>query len=371
MTRSELLKTYIVPLLFPILSIADGMVIRLVRLFRRKGYANAVIFVRTDNLGDFVLWLAAASALRRQWPWSGRRFVLIANASWAELAQSLQLFDEVVAVNRTKFQRHPVYRIATLWRLARLQPELLVNPIHSRDPLSSDTIARAVDAKRKIAARGDTSNAFGQKTRANCWYDELIESADVSVHEAIRNREFLARLCGIEMTDPWPSMPAPEPRGRCTELSRGSYVVIAPGAPHRRKAWPPERFAELARRLANQTSLCVVLVGSLSELSQVNEVERHCSVRVLNLAGKLSFSDLLLLLKDARLIVTNDTAAAHLGAAFRVSTVCIAGGWQFNRFVPYPEQTSRAGITFFTAYHEMPCFGCNWRCIYRMKRGDP
>jgi ADP-heptose:LPS heptosyltransferase len=370
MNRTELLKTYIVPSLFPILSLVDGVVIRFARLFPRKGLANDIIFVRTDNLGDFVLWLAAASALRKQWPWPGRRFVLIANASWAELARSLQLFDEVIPIERTKFQRHPAYRFASLSRLARRQAELLVNPIHGRDPLSSDTISRAIDADRKVVARGDTSNALGQEVRANRWYDELIDSADVSVHQAIRNSEFLARFCGIELADPWPNMRSPESRHSSADLPSARYVVIAPGAAASRRAWPPERFAHLAERFAREVSLQVVLVGSPSEVSFVNKLARLCSIPLFNLAGKLTLHDILPVLQKAELILTNETGTAHLGAAFRVPTVCITGGGHFKRFVPYPKEAERAGIRLFPIYHDMPCFGCNWQCIYHMRHGD-
>jgi ADP-heptose:LPS heptosyltransferase len=371
MNQSELLKAYVVPVLFPALAALDGVVIRLGRIFRRKGAAKDVIFVRTDNLGDFVLWIPIASALRKHWPWPGFRFMLIANASWAELAQSTGLFDEVLAVHRKKLQRRLGYRFRTLFGFARLQAELVVNPINSRDPLSSDSVARAIFSKRKIAARGDTSEALGQEKLANRWYDELVDPSDPSAHESLRNRDFLARFAGTEITDPWPVLTVLQQGMQPVEISRGPYAVIAPGAEAPRKVWPPERFARMADKLVSESGLQVVLVGTPSELPQIKEVQDRCTLPVLNLAGKLTILDLLPVLRDAKLILTNDTGTAHLGAAFRVATVCIAGGGQFKRFVPYPDEAKQAGIRFYTVYEDMPCFGCNWRCIYSVQRGQP
>jgi ADP-heptose:LPS heptosyltransferase len=370
MNKGELLKTYIVPIFFPILSIVDGMVIWFARIFPRKTPANNVVFVRTDNLGDFILWLPTASALRQQWPWPGCRFALVGNPNWVELARSLRLFDEIIGIDRKKFQRRPGYRFLSLWRLAHFRAELLVNPIHLRDPLSSDTIARAISAKRKLAARGDTSNALGQHGRANRWYDELIDSGDFSIHQAIRNHDFLARLCGIQLADPWPSMPKLESGHRSPELPNGPYALIAAGAEASLRVWPMDRFAHLAEKLARQTSLQVVLVGSPSERSLLGRLERLCSVPVINLAGKLAVQDVVFVAERAKLIITNETGAAHLGAALRVPTVCITGGGHFKGFVPYPKQAEGVGIKLFPVYHEMPCFGCDWRCIYNTRGGQ-
>ena len=46
--------------------------------------ANAVLVVRLDEIGDFVLWLDAAAGLRRLFP--GARIVLAGNEIWADLA---------------------------------------------------------------------------------------------------------------------------------------------------------------------------------------------------------------------------------------------------------------------------------------------
>lgn len=295
-----MLKAYIVPILFPVLSVVDGVVIRIARSFARIRSADDIVFVRTDNLGDFVLWLAAASELRKQWPWPGRQFVLIANVNWAGLARSLQLFDDIIPINRAKFQRNLYYRIASLCAFARVRADLLVNPINSRDPISADTIARAVDANRKVAARGDASNAFGQDVRANRWYHEFIESTGVSVHEALRNRDFLAQFCGLRLADPWPRMCAPRMTKEHAGLQAEPYVVVAPGAGASRRAWPAERFASLAAKMAREVPARVVLVGTRSELPLINEVQHLSPMPVLNLAGKLTLPELLPVLKDAK-----------------------------------------------------------------------
>ena len=181
---------------------------------------------------------------------------------------------------------------------------------------------------------------------------------------------FSLDFAALNLADPWPRISTPNRKQRFAESPKGRYVVIAPGAAASRRVWPADRLASLAARMVRETSLQVVLTGSFSELRLVNEVERLCAAPVLNLAGKLTVTELLSVLGKAKLILTNETGMAHLGAAFRVPTVCITGGGHFARFVPYPNEAAGAGIRLFPVYHEMPCFGCNWRCIYDVQAGQ-
>ena len=42
----------------------------------------------------------------------------------------------------------------------------------------------------------------------------------------------------------------------------------------------------------------------------------------------------------------------------------------FGRFFTYtkcPGHSNKLEVVF----QEMPCYGCNWKCIYKIKKGDP
>src|SRR5882672_3202036 len=67
-------KIYLAPWVFPAVFVVDGFIISLARLFPLRASARRVVFVRTDNLGDFVLWMPAAKAIRARWPWPGCQF---------------------------------------------------------------------------------------------------------------------------------------------------------------------------------------------------------------------------------------------------------------------------------------------------------
>lgn len=85
-------------------------------------------------------------------------------------------------------------------------------------------------------------------------------------------------------------------------------------APEARK-WPKERYAQVADELVAATpSARVCFVGAPNEREYVRGVADHCKTpRRHVLAGELSLRELLVLLAEAKLFVTNDSGPMHLG----------------------------------------------------------
>jgi len=76
------------------------------------------------------------------------------------------------------------------------------------------------------------------------------------------------------------------------------------------------------------------------------------------------------LLSQSQLIISNDTGTAHISSAVGTPTVCILGGGHFGRFAPYPDLPGQTNY-FNTVYHKMACYGCNWECVYHLKKDEP
>ena len=269
-----------------------------------------------------------------------------------------------------RFQRNLFYRIAVIFRLARIKAELVITPIHSRDPSTADSVARAINAQRKIATSGDLDNAIVDPSIPNSWYNELIPCGDASAHNSLRNREFTERL-GFKILDPWPHLAVPSPEQLPGVIKDQRYAVFAPGASSPLRTWPPEFFSQLANKLSAELSLGTVLIGTASERSETAAVAKGCSRLIVDLTGRSDIGGLLAILGHAKLIVTNETGTAQLAAALRTPTVCIVGGGHFGRFLPYPDEARDSGIRVVALHHPMSCFGCNWKCIYPIRYFEP
>ncbi|MDD2927825.1 MAG: glycosyltransferase family 9 protein [Candidatus Omnitrophica bacterium] len=89
-------------------------------------------------------------------------------------------------------------------------------------------------------------------------------------------------------------------------------VAIHPYTSDKVKEWPLERFKELARRLACDLRLKVIIVGAVGDASGLfGNPEKDIS----NLVNKTSLVELAQVLKQCRLLISCDSGPIHLAAA--------------------------------------------------------
>lgn len=100
-------------------------------------------------------------------------------------------------------------------------------------------------------------------------------------------------------------------------------VAMAPGAVGPGKAWPPEFYAELARRLTAR-DVGVWVLGGPNEASIAAEIAAAGGPLVRDLTGN-DLGNAIIALKAASAAVTNDSGLMHISAAIGTPTVAIFG----------------------------------------------
>jgi len=119
----------------------------------------------------------------------------------------------------------------------------------------------------------------------------------------------------------------------CPDIAgQRSIVCIHAGAQLPSRRWWPERFAEVARRLADRGHT-VVLTGTASERDLAESIAARVG-RTINLAGRTTLWTLGALLRRARLLVCNDTGVSHVAAALGTRSVVVSLGAEVSRWSP-------------------------------------
>jgi ADP-heptose:LPS heptosyltransferase len=116
-------------------------------------------------------------------------------------------------------------------------------------------------------------------------------------------------------------------------LKAGSYVVVHPGSRGAWRQWPPAYFAALADRCA-ACGLQVILTGTQTEQELVDAVRRHMKGPAVSLAGKTSLGAMGILIRDARLLISNCTGVSHIAAALQTPSVVISMDGEPHRWGP-------------------------------------
>ncbi|HZW21469.1 glycosyltransferase family 9 protein [Noviherbaspirillum sp.] len=157
-------------------------------------------------------------------------------------------------------------------------------------------------------------------------------------HEVLRNLR-LAEFLGAPRQGDHLEFPLSESDYRALQRCHihlpapGSYVCIHPGARLPSRRWLPQRFAEVADRLA-AGGMRIVLTGSQDEAEVVRAVRGAMRMPSLDLCGKTDLGAMGALLAQARLVVTNDTGISHIAAAVATPSVVVSCGADPARWAP-------------------------------------
>jgi len=156
----------------------------------------------------------------------------------------------------------------------------------------------------------------------------------------------------------------------CRELPE-RFVAIAPGAVYGpAKAWPAERYREVARGLRDRAGLPVLLLGTADEHPLAEQV-RAGEGGILNWCGATDLPALVAVLSRAALLVSNDSGSMHVMAALGRPQVAIFGSTSPTWTGPINPQAAvvTAGLPC------APCFARTCRfghadCLRRVSAGQ-
>ena len=119
------------------------------------------------------------------------------------------------------------------------------------------------------------------------------------------------------------------------------------------KQWSPERFGEVAARLARERGATIVLTGSPADRALVDPARRTLApASVIDLCGSLDLLTLAAVLERLDVYVTGDTGPMHLAAAVGTPVVAVFGPSDPVRYAP---RTDRHRIVRI----DLPCSPCN------------
>lgn len=124
-------------------------------------------------------------------------------------------------------------------------------------------------------------------------------------------------------------------------------IGINPGSTYgSAKRWLPERFAEVAQRLAERigqdegTQVVVVILGARGEESLGKDIASRLNGRSVVLSGATTIRELMAVVKRCRVLITNDTGPMHIAAACAVPVVAVFGPTDWRTTAPYGQERS-------------------------------
>ena len=336
----------------------------------KRNQPKVVLLIRQDAIGDFILWLDTAKEYRKHFPPENHKIVLIGNALRCDLAKELPFWDEVLPVNVKAFKTLSRYRWNILRKVRNFGANIAIQPTYSREFYHGDSLIRASNASKKVSSAGNMSNRDRLKTiLADRWHTELIPSSPEPLSELERNAEFFS---GFIKKLYLPSYPELELSCDCKiqELKHKSFYILSLGSSKKYKEWPYKYYAKIAQKIHKKTGWLGLICGAENEFALGEHIKKLCDAPLQNYSGRTTLPELACLLVKSQILISNETGTAHIANAVGTPTVCILGGGHFGRFAPYPELSGKIN-NLNVVYHKMPCYGCDWECVYHIKEEEP
>jgi len=331
--------------------------------------SEGAVLLRLDGIGDFWLGLPLFASLRQAY--AGQRFVLLANALWADLAHETGLFSQVVPIAVSSFLRSPRYRYRQLQALQKLEPFTDLWSLALRRRIAvEDLIAHALPAQHKYAWSRDPSAEevkwLAQIIDKNT-YTRLYENPlPFAAHEWLHAAQQVSSA-GLPPLDFRIYLRL---RERWRPTNGTPFIAVIGGAGSARRRPSAHLFARLAQAFAARLGSPIRLFGAANDRLYLEAIAQllPSTHRKTVEAGSLALPQVVKELLAAEVVLAPETGLAHVAATLGMPTFLVAGGGHWGRFIPYPAE---APFLLKVLYYPLPCYGCGWHCIYPLRAGQP
>ena len=307
-----------------------------------------ILLLRLERIGDLLMALPAIADVCALAPDAEIDLVV---GSWnADLARALDPVTRVLPLDAAWLAREgsglslsSLIRAARRWRDVQYDLGLNFEP-----DLRSNMI---------LAASGASWIAGFRSGGGGALLDVALDY-DRAAHTSDNARRLVSTIFG--RTPPAATAPAlivpSEAYDNASRLlagARGPLIGVHVSGGRVIKQWPPERFADVARRLIDTLGATIVLTGTSSDRALVDSV-RHVlpADRVIDVARHLDLLTLAAVLDRLDLLVTGDTGPMHLAAAVNTPVVAVFGPSDPARYAPRGPYDRVVRV-------DLPCSPCN------------
>lgn len=306
-----------------------------------------ILIIKLRHIGDVLLATPVIRGLRDAYP--GARLTMLVNRGTEGILAHNPDLNEVLCLDKGSWQ--------TQWAFVQM--------LRAR---GFDAVIDLTDGDRSaiisVATRSPVRIGFNAEHRwRGLLYSQVAKPRPMDQHRVDYD------LCALRALglDPKPGLPtlflskADEQvstdwltqAGLLPEQEGAPVVWMQPGARYSLKVWPPDRFAQLADRLAERFGCRILLGGDQREREVAELVARKTRCEPFIVAGKFSLLQFAALVKQCVLFIGNDGGAMHIAAAMGTPVVALFGPTYPQRWGPRggPSQVIYKGLDCRACYH--------------------
>jgi ADP-heptose:LPS heptosyltransferase len=285
---------------------------------------HTIVVCKYKGMGSIVQSTPLLKTLRQAYPDS--RIIFVSSSANYELLSQIDIVDQVYTVDDSSFGNLARTLPGFVFQLWRERPQLFLDlEIYSH---FSSILATMSCATNRVGFYKSS-----KQYRMGMYTHMMFFNIKAPISQAYLQ---MARLLGIRQTDQSLyrfAVPGTVRASLSKKLAQlhgfkdAPYIVVNPNASELRleRRWPPPKFADLISRLSEEHP--VILIGSPAECPYVQAIYEQVpdGKQVSNTAGLITIPELMALISQAKMVITNDTGPMHLSFAFGKLTLALFG----------------------------------------------
>ncbi|MDY0039771.1 MAG: lipopolysaccharide heptosyltransferase II [Desulforhabdus sp.] len=284
---------------------------------RGEGFEQSrKILIRSTNwLGDAVMTVPAMGAVRAAFPHA--EIVVVATPAVAELFAGHPACDRVMIWDKKHANRGLVGLLRFSLNLRKAGFDLAILFQNAIEAAIMTWLARIpnrigyrTDGRAMLLSHGIPISQRERRLHHTDYYLHMINRA------GIRNAPGQVSLYCTQGEIEWARQ----------KLADRAWIAINPGAAYgSAKRWLPQRFAATANTMYQELGAHLLLLGGPEDIAIGRQISEMMHTPHMNLIGKTSIRQLMALLSQCRLLLTNDSGPMHIAAALGTPVVAVFG----------------------------------------------
>jgi ADP-heptose:LPS heptosyltransferase len=285
-----------------------------------------LLVIRLDNMGDLLMSVPAINALKETFNCN----ISVLTSSTAEgVARLIEAIDEVIIFDAPWMKarkEHSQLEILNVVKVLKTKEfdAAVVFTVFSQNPLPAVMLAYLAEIPRRLAYCRE--NPYQLLTE---WVPD--DEPYQHVRHQVRRDLHLVNQVGARVTDESISLKLPADKWVSAQAKlkmagvnlENPWIVMHPGVSELKRQFQTPGWIDAAKKLKSFLNQQIVLTGSEAEKGMANSIRLNSGERVFSLAGELSLDEFIMVLRHAPLVISVNTATAHLAAATKTKIIVL------------------------------------------------
>lgn len=275
---------------------------------------GAFLVFRTDKIGDLILSLPAAEALKEAKP--GARVTFVVSPRISEIARGCPFIDAVIEYDETSSGVPAVLRLARDLRAVGAETAFFLRPTC---PSALAALLAGVPTRVGTAYRY-YSLLFNKRVREHRRYAERHE-IDYNLNVLAAALDLKSRAYTPKIVVPAASRDYADKALEQLGLRRKAFVIIHPGSAGSARNLPVRSFAKLADLIEGKLKISLLVTAGPTDGDVVREMDGSRKIKSRTLIGPPTLLGLAGLIAEACVFLSGSTGPMHIAAAVGTPTV--------------------------------------------------